>query len=223
TPFSATINWIDESGSDSYIVRYSRTPTEPIIIIETSSPSIDLDGLNAGTEYRVSVAPQCTGTPSFTMFDFHTACYAPTDLSAVDVTHTTAELSWADEFGGLPYVVDFSILGNEASKSIETAALGMSLADLRPGTTYVARVNVACPNVPAPLVSVEFTTDLYGNTLFAPIPTPDRVTIYPSENLIGNHFSIVDNTGRIIIDAALRDYTIDLSGFPPGVYILMVD
>ena len=223
TPFSARITWADESGSDSYTVRYSRTSGGPMNIVETSSTYIDLDGLNAGVEYRVSVAPICNGKQNFTVMQFSTPCYAPVDLTATGVTQTTAGLSWEDDFGGLPYVVDYSIQGGNASKAIQTEAWGMSLTDLRPGTTYVARVGVACPEVTGPVVSVEFTTELYGNTLFAPNPTPDRLTIYPSENLIGTHFSIVDNTGSIIIDGAFSDYTIDLSGFPSGVYILLVE
>jgi hypothetical protein len=51
----------------------------------------------------------------------------------------------------------------------------------------------------------------------------DKITIHPSKNLIGNRLSIHDNTGRTVAAGELRDYTIDLSDFFPGMYLLKID
>ena len=70
---------------------------------------------------------------------------------------------------------------------------------------------------------MQFETDLYEETTFAPNPTDSKITIYPSKNLIGNRFSIYDNTGRIVADGELLDYTIDLSNFSAGIHTLKID
>jgi hypothetical protein len=139
------------------------------------------------------------------------------------VSHTTAELSWEDNFGGVPYFVDYSIAGSQVWDIKTTTATHIKLEQLRPGTRYEARVHIKCPNMPEPYVSVRFETDLYGDTMFAPNPTGNTVTIFPSQNLIGNQYSLYDNTGRRYASGKLPDYTIDLSGYPAGIYFLKID
>jgi hypothetical protein len=97
------------------------------------------------------------------------------------------------------------------------------LHELRPATKYEVRIHINCTSLAAPYASLLFETSVYPETTFARSPTDSRITIYPSKNLIGNHFSIHDNTGRILADGELRDYTIDLSNFSPGIYTLKID
>jgi hypothetical protein len=223
TPFSARINWIDESDTDSYTLRYSMSGGGGIKTVETSSTFFTLDGLYPGTQYTVAVAPQCTASKDFTSITFSTVCYVPFNLSINAITHTTAELSWSDNFNALPYSIDYSISGSNLWLTTETGLTNISLTKLRPGTEYEARVHINCLSETAPYVSLLFETSLYQATALAPNPTNNKVTIYPSKNLIGNHFIIHDNAGRIVVDGELRDYTIDLSDFSTGIYTLKID
>ncbi len=223
TPFSAKINWTDESDTDSYTLTYTLTESGTVTTVQTSSTSFILDGLNPGTQYTVAVAPQCIAAKDFRSTTFSTVCYAPFDLSVNGITHTTAELSWNDNFGGLPYSIDYSISGSNVWVTTETALTNISLSELRPGTKYEVRVHINCSSETAPYVSVLFETELYEETTFAPNPTNGKITIRPSKDLIGNHFSIFDNAGRILADGELLDYTIDLSNFSAGVHILIID
>ncbi|HEX5169135.1 MAG TPA: fibronectin type III domain-containing protein, partial [Cyclobacteriaceae bacterium] len=223
TPFSARVNWVDESNTNSYTLTYSVTAGGKVTAVETNSTSFNLDGLSPGTQYTVTVAPQCISNKDFTSTTFSTVCYAPINLSVNDITYTTAELSWSDNFSGLPYAVDYSISGSNVWLTTETQLTNLSLAKLRPGTEYEARVHINCPSETAPYVSLRFETKLYEETVFAPNPTPGKITIQPSKNLIGSQFSIYDNTGRTLADGELLDYTIDLSNFSPGTYILKID
>ena len=222
TPFSAMINWVDESNTDSYILKYSIVGGT-VITVETRSTSFNLDGLSPGTRYTVAVAPQCTATKDFTSKNFSTVCYVPYNLSVNAITHTTAELSWNDNFDALPYSIDYSISGSNVWLTTETALTNISLAKLRPGTLYEVRVHINCLSETAPYVSLFFETNLYEETKFAPNPTESKITIYPSKNLIGNRFIIHDNAGRIVADGELLDYTIDLSNFSYGIYTLKID
>jgi Zn-dependent metalloprotease len=223
TPFSAKINWVDESHTNNYILTYSIAPGGKVTTIETSSTFFNLDGLSPGTQYAVTIAPQCIATKDFTSMTFNTVCYVPFNLSANDITYTTAELSWDDTFGGTPYSIDYSILGRNSWQTTKTALTNTSLAGLRPGTKYEARVHITCQSVAAPYASLIFETNLYAETTFAPNPSDSKTTIYPSKNLIGSHFSIYDTAGKMIISGELLDYIIDLTNFSIGIYTLKID
>ena len=223
TPFSATINWADESNTGNYTLTYSVLGSSTITTVETSSTSFELQGLSPGTPYTVNVAPHCIRPKDFTSIVFNTVCYVPFDLAVNAITHTTAELSWADNFRALPYSVDYSISGSNVWLTTETEQRHVLLDKLRPGTEYEVKVHINCISETAPHVSVLFETDLYEETTLSPNPTTSKVTIHPSTNLIGNRFIMHDEAGRIIADGELRDYTIDLSDFSPGIYILKID
>ncbi|MFZ6013618.1 MAG: FG-GAP-like repeat-containing protein, partial [Bacteroidota bacterium] len=223
TPFSARVNWVDESGSNNYTLTYAVTAGEKLTTIQTSSTSFNLTGLSPGTQYIVKVAPECSGNKDYTEKIFSTVCYVPFDLSVNAITHTTAELSWSDNFSGVPYVVDYSILGSDVWKTATTTSTKISMIKLRPGTEYEARVHITCMSETAPYVSIRFETSLYGETTLAPNPTAGNVTLYPSKNLIGNRFIIHDNTGRIVASGELLDYNFNLSDLSPGIYTLRID
>jgi Zn-dependent metalloprotease len=222
TPFSATMNWLDESNTGNYILTYL-TEGGAVTTAETTSTSFNLIGLSPGTQYTLWVAPHCIGSKIFTSTIFSTVCYAPFDLIAENITHTTAKLSWSDNFSGMPYSVDYSIAGSNIWQTTETTSTHISLTELRPGTQYEARVHINCTSETAPYVSVQFETDLYDETTFAPNPTEGEITIFPSKNLIGSRFSIHDNAGRKLAGGNLLDYRIDLSGLAPGIYMLKIE
>jgi Zn-dependent metalloprotease len=223
TPHSARIIWVDRSDADSYTLTYSMVPGGNVTTVQTNSTSVNLEGLTPGTNYTVAVAPQCILANDFMSTTFSTVCYAPGNLSVNGVTHTTAELSWIDTFSSSSYFVDYAMSGSNIWLTKETASTNISLAELRPGTEYEARVHLNCISVTPPYVSLRFKTDLYKQIMFAPNPTDNSVTIYPSKNLIGNRYSIYDNAGKKVADAELLDYTIDLSFLSPGIYTLKID
>jgi Zn-dependent metalloprotease len=221
-PFNARLNWEDESGTAIYTVTYSR-PGGQVTTVETSLKSLDMDGLTPGTQYEVAVAPQCVIAQDFTSITFNSMCYVPFGLSADAITQTTTELSWQTEFNGVPYVVDYSILGSDVWLTTETSLTKIALAGLRPGTEYETRVHINCPSETPGFTLVRFKTNLYEETTLAPNPTHHEATIHPSKDLIGNHFSVQDNTGRVVVSGNLTDYVLDLSGLHAGIYLLKVD
>jgi len=195
----------------------------PITTKETISTSFNLDGLSAGTKYTVAVAPHCIDAKVFSSTNFYTVCYVPVNLNVKDITYTSAQLSWSDNFGGLPYSVDYSISGNNVWQTTQTSLTNVSLDKLRPGTKYEARVHINCPNVIASYVSQLFETELYAETIFSPNPTDGKMTIYPSKNIIGNQYTIFDSAGKVVASGELLDYTFDLSILPAGIYMLRIE
>jgi hypothetical protein len=222
TPFSATATWIDESNTGSYTLTYSIMGGKSITV-QTRATTFHLNDLTPGTQYSVSITPACTGPGIATLATFNTVCYVPFDLSASDVSYSTAELSWNDDFNGLPYAIDYSISGSHVWKTTEASFTHITLQQLRPGTKYEARVHINCTSITAPYASVHFDTKLYEETTFSPNPTDSKITIYPSKNLIGSQFSLYDNVGKVLAHGELLDYTIDLSAFSYGIYTLQVE
>jgi len=221
TPFGARVNWVDDSGSDSFVLTYS-TPGGAATTAETSATFFNLDGLNPGSPYTVSVAPQCSAK-NFAVANFNTVCYVPLNLSADAITYTSAELLWDTDFTGYPYTIEYAIKGSNTWLKAETSATNISLINLSPGITYEARVHIHCSSETLAYASVVFTTAVYPETTYAPNPTESKVTVYPSKNLIGNNFHIYDNMGRIVASGKLQDYTFDFSGLTPGVYTLKIE
>ena len=78
-----------------YTVEYSAWTTVP-----ATGGEIDIDQLDPESTYQWQVQPVCSNTPgdwsSVVYFQTLTACAAPTDLNATDITATTATLNWAD-------------------------------------------------------------------------------------------------------------------------------
>jgi hypothetical protein len=223
TPFSAKINWRDDTHTGDYTLTYSLTANGTVTTMQTRSTSIALNGLKPGAKYTVNVAPQCISTKDFTTSTFSTVCFTPFNLSVSNITHTKAELSWNDTFGGVPYFIDFSILGSNVWQTAETSATTLPLAGLRPASKYEARVHINCLSEVAPYTSQFFETSVYQETTVAPNPTDKSITIYPSKNLIGSRFGIYDNAGKLVVYGDLLEYTIDLSLLPTGIFTLKID
>lgn len=223
TPFSAIVNWEDESNTGNYIIKYSIAAGGALTTLETSSTSVYLNDLQPGTEYKISVTPQCIGAKDFSTLVFRTVCYEPLDLLVSNIMYSTAELSWNSDFEGPPYFIDYSIKGSNVWQTKEATLTTVSLTELRPGTEYEVNVHINCLSITAPYASLFFETNLYEKTTYAPNPTSGSITIYPSKNLIGNRFSIQDNTGKTIAQGELQDYTLDLSAFSAGIYILKIE
>ena len=222
TPFNVTINWADESDTERYSIKYE-TAIGEMKTIETNLTSFYLDGLTPGTHYTISVAPKCISVKDFTSITFTTLCYAPFNLLADAIAHTTAELSWEDNLNGFPYTVDYSIVDSDKWLTTESVLTTVMLEELRPGTKYEARVHINCLGEMAQYASIHFETSLYEETIIAPNPTENLITIYPSKKLIGNQYDILDINGNRVAQGKLLDYTFDLSTFPIGVYILRIE
>ena len=223
TPFSARVQWFDESATANYTLLYSLSSGGPETSIQVNSTSYVINGLEPGTNYVVRVAPYCINTKDFTSLTFTTICHTPFDLIASDITYTGSRFSWSDTFSPVPYSLDYSIVGSTAWKTIQSTSKEVTLEGLRPATKYEARVHITCRSVNPWYASVFFETNAYGETSFAPNPTDKSITLYPSKNLIGNTFSIYDNSGKLIVSGQLLDYALDLSLLSPGFYTLKID
>lgn len=221
-PFNAHLTWSDESATGNYIVSYTASGG-PANIVTVNSTSLNLAGLNPGTDYYVAVAPQCSGANNFFSTSFRTPCFVPGNLSVTSVTHTTATVTWSDEFDGGTYMFDYSISGSHAWMALNASEKQVSLSELRPGTQYSVRIYVSCRTEPVHYANIEFETSLFEKTTFFPNPTDADITIEPSKDLIGSRYVIFDNVGRNVAEGEIQKYVFDMSLFHPGIYTLKID
>ncbi|MFM7850633.1 MAG: FG-GAP-like repeat-containing protein, partial [Flammeovirgaceae bacterium] len=221
TPFSAQVSWTDESQTKNYAITY--TIDGRLSYATTQQNSFVLNNLKPGTNCTISVAANCTGNKEFVALNFTTRCFAPTNLSAKGITYTSAEISWVDAFGGVPYYIDYAVSGSKNWTTIETISTNVSLTRLRPATEYEVRARINCANLTAPVVSLFFETSSYDETTIAPNPTEKNIVIYPAVDLIGKQFFIFDSLGKQVANGELQDYTIDLSILGSGMYFLAIE
>jgi Zn-dependent metalloprotease len=223
SPFGANVSWTDDYHSERYILSYRVNAGGPSTLVKLSTTSYELTDLKPGGAYVVTVWPECTSDANVQSEIFSTLCYTPSSLSVSDVTYTTARMAWSSPYSGVPYVVDYSISGSGVWKSVKTSETYLELSNLRPGTRYDIRVHIECLSMTAAYASVSLETGLYDETTYGPNPTLDKITLRPSKNLIGNHFVLSDNAGRIMLSGELLDYTIDFTNYARGVYVLRID
>jgi Zn-dependent metalloprotease len=221
TPFSAQVSWTDESQTKNYSITYTIDGRSSYAT--TQQNSFTLNNLKPGTNCAVSVAPNCTANKEFVTLNFTTRCFAPTNLSATAITYTSAQVSWQDAFGGVPYYVDYAVSGDKKWMTIETVSTNVLLTELRPATEYEVRAHINCTNINAPYVSLLFKTSSYSETVIAPNPSEKNIVIYPAADLIGKQFFIFDSLGKQVANGELQDYTIDLSILSSGIYYLTIE
>ncbi|MEE0900231.1 MAG: DUF4465 domain-containing protein, partial [Bacteroidales bacterium] len=83
--------------------------------------------------------------------DASTPCDAPTNLSASNITETSAEITW----NGTATTYEFKVNGGEAETLTATSK---TLTDLTPNTAYIVEVRAICEDQTSDWVITTFTT-----------------------------------------------------------------
>ena len=115
TETSATVSWNAVSGANNYDVDYKTNASSTWInaATATTSLSVNLTGLTAGTLYDWRVRANCTGgAGNYVQANFTTAtpppaCGDPTGLSNTTPTQTSTTVSWNAVSGANNYDVDY--------------------------------------------------------------------------------------------------------------------
>jgi len=111
---SAAISWTAATGASHFGIQYRRTGTTAWLSQFAFTTSATLAGLQPGTTYEWKVRTVCTlgngtyvqGTPFTTTGP--TTCYAPTGLSADNLTDSTARLTWVST-GASSYTIRYRL------------------------------------------------------------------------------------------------------------------
>ena len=153
TTSSATASWNVVSGATSYDVDYKASSSGNWINIAsgTTATSWNLAAMSPSTYYDWRVRANCaSGSSSYTQSQFSTqgltSCAAPSGLSTLSITTSTATASWNAVSGANSYDVDYKASSSGAWINIAagTTSTSWNLAGIAPSTSYDWRVRANC-------------------------------------------------------------------------------
>jgi len=166
TTNSATIGWAALSGAINYDVDYKLNTSATWInaATATTSLSVALSGLTAGSLYDYRVRANCTGaTGAYTAAQFTTAsatCGNVTGLTASAITSNSATVGWSALSGALNYDVDYKLNTSATwiNAATATTSLSVALSGLTTGSLYDYRVRANCNGATGAYTTAQFTT-----------------------------------------------------------------
>ena len=237
---SAVITWTtDSTGATSTGYQYT-------VNTSAASPSgsgtattdtvANATGLLPGTVYYAHVRDSC-GPGDFsawvtTSFTTLPLCLPPTAVSASGISYTTATINWTGSSGYSEFQVNAAAADTTGISSVTTTT-SASIAGLLPGTTYYFHVRDSCgPGDYSAWITISFTTadESVANTnnpLFSVTTYPNPAKSIVNVRIAGKQTQkagavITDINGKIIttVDVTGDTFSIDLSTYPVGIYVL---
>jgi hypothetical protein len=164
TTNSATLSWTAVTGAQSYTIDYklNSSSTWTNAATATTSTSVNISGLNAGSLYDWRVITNCATEPSVAataQFTTQIVCVAPVGLTSTPGS-TTATVSWTAVNGAQNYAVDYKLNSAATWISFSTAqtTTTASLTGLTASSLYDWRVRATCPSGTTTFSTAQFTT-----------------------------------------------------------------
>ncbi|MEE1142340.1 MAG: fibronectin type III domain-containing protein [Bacteroidales bacterium] len=195
TQTSAEITWNGTASTYEFKLNGGEAET-----LTTTTKS--LTGLTANTAYTVEVRAICEDqtsdwvTTNFTTLEEVVTpqpCDAPTNLSASNITETSAEITW----NGTATTYEFKLNGGEAETLTTTSK---TLTGLTANTAYTVEVRSICEDQASDWVSTNFTT------IAAPIVIVlGEVTTSPATN-VGNTSATLN--GALVSAGESENFTV---------------
>jgi len=190
THSSATLNW-NPTSCDSFLVRYYITGTTYVhfkIVSPGTALSVTIDSLYPNTNYCWLIHSYCSGgqsggyqaTPAtFSTINGIVSCYPANQLSARNITNTSANVAWNYLIDADSFLVRYHVSGsaNFTWRYIQGIYHSVTLPGLSPSTIYEWDVKTICNgNLIPSNYSDTFVTNC--DTL----PVPDHIVICIMEN-----------------------------------------
>jgi Pregnancy-associated plasma protein-A/Secretion system C-terminal sorting domain/Fibronectin type III domain/Bacterial pre-peptidase C-terminal domain len=226
TSTSATISWVGIGGASNYALEYRTFGATTWTTVLVSSTNKTLTGLTANKIYEYRVKTNCAASTSAyaTSTIFTTAssgiCTASTNISAGNLTSTSATISWTTVSGAYNYALEYRVLGTATWTTLVAASVSQAITGLTASTTYEYRLKTNCSGVMSVYTTIAtFATtaaicsDAYepNNSLSTAMPLPANTTIQAliSSATDNDYFSFSNTTAQ-------PNIKITLSNIPTG-------
>ena len=224
---SATLSWTENGSETQWIIEKNG------VQMVTSSNPITLTDLNPSTPYTVRVRALCgEGDSSLwsSSLTFTTAreapCYTPLSFAGLDATAHSILLVWTTVNGEDTWEIDLM------DSIVTTHTNPYPLHNLRPSTTYHARIRAVCAEdyLSDWSSTIAFSTlagegveslEADGMTLF---PNPASSTVAINGLNPDDEVGVVDLNGRLhgSWHAGGSSLSLDISTLAPGAYFVRV-
>ena len=252
TATGATVSFGAASGASSYTISYFAVGDSlNTHTITTTSSSLTLSGLAAGTAYRVRILANCgpgvASAPVFLGFRTLTStmpCGAVSNVVVTATSDSTATVSFTPGAGNTGFAVTYH-LASDTTRRVNTSTSPATITGLVPGQTYYVQVVSQC-GAGASAVYTNSSSIAFGfrgastlnarNTLGAgtlsayPSPAHEVLNLLlpalPGARLA--QVALLNMLGQPVKNAQLKlsgsdtEAQLDLSGVPPGLYTLRV-
>ncbi|MBS7787959.1 S8 family serine peptidase [Flavobacterium sp. CYK-55] len=194
---SPTLIWQNVgSNAASYTIELSKTAdfTSGVTVYSSNTNQIDLDGLDAGSNYywRVKSNNVCGTSEYSTVYQFTTACSNDTQITVSNITAHTAEITWSNPNGSSSFEIAVVPSGQSPVGAYQTVSTNSFIANnLTSFASYDVYIRAQCSNnVFSAITSTGFNTkiDYCFDNVFYDTGGPsgnysnqenDMVTIYP--------------------------------------------
>ncbi len=151
TTTGATVSFTPTSGAGTYVISYYAVGDSlNAHTLVTSSTSLALGGLAAGTAYRVRIVANCwpNGTSAPVTVGFRTLtttvpCGAVSNVVLTATSASTASVSFTPGAGNTHFIITYH-LANDSTYRVSTSASPATLTGLVPGQTYYVQVVSQC-------------------------------------------------------------------------------
>jgi len=252
TTSGATVSFGPVSGASSYTISYfavgDSLNTHTLV---TSSPSLTLSGLAAGTVYRVRIQTNCgPGLASVpVVLGFRTLtttvpCGAVSNVVVTASSSSTATVSFTPGVGNTNFIITYH-LANDSTNWVRTSTSPATITGLVPGQTYYVQVVSQC-GAGASVVYTNSSSIPFGfrgasplsarNTLGAgtltAYPSPAHETLnlllpaLPGVSLaqvtLLNALGQPVKTSQLKLGSGSTQTQLELGGVRPGLYTLRV-
>ena len=172
TATSALLNWTLVTGAMSYTIQYRQTGTTTWSTTSSSITSVTISGLTPATTYEFEVETSCSaGSSTFSASTEFTTlappCSVPTGLSTIDITATSASLTWVVVSGAVSYNIQYRAIGTTTWSTATSLVNSVVITGLIAGTTYEFQVEVVCSSGTSAYSSSSNFTTL---TITCPLP-----------------------------------------------------
>lgn len=167
TATSATATWNPVSGANSYDVEYKASSSGSWITIAygTTSTTWGLAAMSPSTTYDWRVRANCSsGVSNYTQSQFTTqglsSCNAPTGVSTLNITTSSAIATWNAVSGANSYNVDYkaSSSGQWINIASGITSTSWNLYGMSSSTTYDWRVRANCSSGNSNYTETQFST-----------------------------------------------------------------
>ncbi len=154
-PTAATVSFTPAVSTDEaweYVVTEGYDPSEDTLVpVAITTTTFSISGLTPSTMYRVYVRTNCNGGYSawsnYATFTTLESCPAPTNISLVTATATTADIAWTEVGTASAWTVEYGVAGFTPGTGTAASVTGTptySIAGLTAGTQYDVYVMANC-------------------------------------------------------------------------------
>ena len=197
----------------------------------------NLTGLTPNTGYTFKAFITYNGTTVYgsemtftTLNQQQETCAAPTNVTASNITNTTADISWTQQGDVTSWDVNYRVAGSTSWNTNTTTTNPYTLTGLSDNTTYEVQVIAHCsngvtsdPSATITLTTVGINDYELNNVVVYPNPTTGMIQIQNSESRIQN-VEVYDAYGKLLNVVNVNDNTaaLDLSGYAAGTYFVKI-